>query len=488
MNKKNLFTSATGALIGLLFFFRFYKIYESVTFLSDQGRDAIILKRIITFEHFPAIGAPSSVGQVYLGPFYYYLVAPFLGLFHFDPVGPAVGVALLSIIGIFVAYLAVKKELSPGVALVFLALTTFSTILTEYSRFSWNPNLLPYFSFLTLFFFYQWLEKPSIRDAVIFGALLGFSIQLHYLGALLAIPILLFILWKLFEIQSIKKHIQSFVVSLSAFAISISPLIIFDLRHDFLNTHQFYKLFTKGALASGNSYPERLQDAIHGLIQHSLQLDTPAFVSTVLLLLILVLGYLSYKKTGSKFILLNVINVIVFLVGFGFLGSERIPHYYGPVILSFYLVLGATVTLLKQSNTRYIAVSVVIAIFAFLNISKMYFLFKNGNNQILHAKTVATFLGEKINNKPFNFATWPVDLGEDTYLYFLEIDGMPVANREKLEVTDQLFVICNQEPCMVLDSPSWNISMFGDAQITNQWEVEGLKIYRLIHSQTSAQL
>jgi len=125
MNKKNLFTIATATLVGLLFFFRFYKLYEFVTFLSDQGRDAIILKRIITFEHFPAIGAPSSVGQVYLGPFYYYLVAPFLGLFNFDPVGPAIGVAILSIVGIFVAYLAVKKEVSPAVTLIFLAFQHF---------------------------------------------------------------------------------------------------------------------------------------------------------------------------------------------------------------------------------------------------------------------------------------------------------------------------------------------------------------------------
>ena len=64
-------------------FLRFYRFSDFATFLGDQGRDAIIIKRMLTFEHLPAIGAPTSVGQVYLGPFYYYFIAPWLLLFKF---------------------------------------------------------------------------------------------------------------------------------------------------------------------------------------------------------------------------------------------------------------------------------------------------------------------------------------------------------------------------------------------------------------------
>jgi len=123
-------------------------------FLSDQGRDAIIIKRIVTLEHFPAIGAPTSIGQVFLGPFYYYLISPFLALFNFNPVGLAFGVAFLSIIGLIASYIAVKHELSKKTALLFLIFAGFSYIQIENSRFSWNPNLLPIFSFFTLYFFY----------------------------------------------------------------------------------------------------------------------------------------------------------------------------------------------------------------------------------------------------------------------------------------------------------------------------------------------
>jgi hypothetical protein len=83
-------------------FLRMYKLEEFMTFLGDQGRDAIVMKRLITLEDFPGIGPRSSMGQLFLGPFYYYFMAPFLIPFNFSPVGPAFGVALLSVLALFI--------------------------------------------------------------------------------------------------------------------------------------------------------------------------------------------------------------------------------------------------------------------------------------------------------------------------------------------------------------------------------------------------
>src|SRR3990167_6953623 len=109
-------------------FLRLYNFSGFVTFLGDQGRDAIVIKRIITFEHLPAIGPPSSLGQIYLGPFYYYLIAPFLLISRFNPVGPALGVALISIIGIIISYFVVKHETNFKTALVFFIFSAFSAV------------------------------------------------------------------------------------------------------------------------------------------------------------------------------------------------------------------------------------------------------------------------------------------------------------------------------------------------------------------------
>jgi len=101
-------------LIVALVVLRFINLNSHVTFLGDQGRDAIIMKRIVTFEHFPAIGAPTSIGMVYLGPFYYYFMAPWLLLFNFNPLGPAFGVAFLSVILGLLAYYLIYKHFFPN--------------------------------------------------------------------------------------------------------------------------------------------------------------------------------------------------------------------------------------------------------------------------------------------------------------------------------------------------------------------------------------
>src|SRR5512143_3373344 len=66
---------------------RLYKIDQYMTFLGDEGRDVIIVRRLLVEGHPPLIGPGTSVGQMYLGPIYYYMMAPALWLANFYPVG-----------------------------------------------------------------------------------------------------------------------------------------------------------------------------------------------------------------------------------------------------------------------------------------------------------------------------------------------------------------------------------------------------------------
>ena len=150
-------------------FLRLYNLAGHATFLGDQGRDAIIMKRILYLEHLPAIGAPTSIGMVYLGPFYYYFMAPWLALFQFNPVGLAYGVAFLSIFFGIAAFFIIRKHFNNLTAFLFLFLLTFSATNILLSRFSWNPNLLPIFTFFTLYFFYLTLQNKGLLYPLIFG-------------------------------------------------------------------------------------------------------------------------------------------------------------------------------------------------------------------------------------------------------------------------------------------------------------------------------
>jgi len=78
-------------------FFRLYKIDQYMTFLGDEGRDVLVVKRMLIDGKFTLLGPITSVGSMYMGPIYYYLMVPFLLLWNFSPVGPAVMVAFFSL-------------------------------------------------------------------------------------------------------------------------------------------------------------------------------------------------------------------------------------------------------------------------------------------------------------------------------------------------------------------------------------------------------
>ena len=95
-NKLETFILVLILLVGA--FFRLYKIDQYMTFLGDEGRDAIIVRRLLVDFDLILIGPGTSIGNMYLGPFYYYLLAPALLFSFFSPLGPAL---LIAILGIF---------------------------------------------------------------------------------------------------------------------------------------------------------------------------------------------------------------------------------------------------------------------------------------------------------------------------------------------------------------------------------------------------
>ncbi|EKD62451.1 MAG: hypothetical protein ACD_52C00161G0001, partial [uncultured bacterium] len=91
-------------ILALSAFFRLWRISEYMTFLGDEGRDAIVVRRLLVFLDPILIGPGTSIGNMYLGPLYYYFMAPWLFLSGLSPVGPAVGIAVLGVATVFMVW------------------------------------------------------------------------------------------------------------------------------------------------------------------------------------------------------------------------------------------------------------------------------------------------------------------------------------------------------------------------------------------------
>ena len=130
---------------------------------------------------------------------------------------------------------------------------------------------------------------------------------------------------------------------------------------------------------------------------------------------------------------------------------------------------------------RYLSV-VFIVCFILWQAMGFEFLTGKGSFQDESPRTIGAFIASEAGNKKINLTTYPTDFtSRDDYQYFVELNGGKVVDGSSPEVTDTLFVLCNKQPCRVINSDSWNIQMFGEAKIDTMWKKDGMDIYKLIH-------
>src|SRR3989344_1355344 len=91
-------------------------------------------------EIFILLGPTAAVGGFYLGPVYYWMAAPFLWLWRFDPVGPSYFVAAIGVATVLLLYKFLKDAVGFWPAILSSSLYATAPLIIRYSRSSWNPN------------------------------------------------------------------------------------------------------------------------------------------------------------------------------------------------------------------------------------------------------------------------------------------------------------------------------------------------------------
>src|SRR3990167_8233402 len=200
-NKKE--AAILGAILLIGATLRLCRIDEYKIFLADQGRDALVVRRLLINLDPILVGPGTSVGNMYLGPIYYYLMAPALWLANYSPAGPSVMVALFGIATIFFLWYFARRLFGAWVASVAALLYAVSPTVVSLSIFSWNPNIMPFFALLIIYSIWKFWAEEKFGWIVVAGASLAFVLQSHYLGLLL-IPTL-GIFWLLTYLKARKK-------------------------------------------------------------------------------------------------------------------------------------------------------------------------------------------------------------------------------------------------------------------------------------------
>jgi 4-amino-4-deoxy-L-arabinose transferase-like glycosyltransferase len=471
-------------------FLRLYKIDQYLIFLGDEGRDSLIVKRMIVDHKFTLLGPTASVGGFYLGPIYYYMMIIPTILANFEPVGPAIMVALFGVITVFLIFIFLNQIWGPIPAIFAALLYSFSPVVLEFSRFSWNPNSVPLFSLLLIWFLYQGSVSKMTRHFFLAGCCLGIALQLHYLTLILGPVTIASILLTNNPRKSLKAIAFSFLGTLFTF----SPFLAFEARHQFPNTKSLLEFITRSHGPIHGRHLNILFDFTQKsslLFQETLNLNNLYFIVPLIIISLLLLINFLFKTKEKAIKKGTFIIFLWWILGVGVLCFYRgriIPHYLTYLFPLSTIIVGFLLWRIFQTIKifgKLLSILLLLSIL-FLQIKGLY-LWYSPNNQVKQTKEISKTILNLTNSEPYNFALVSSGNSDHAYRYFLELWGKPPKTLEE-EITGQLIVIC-EETCDILGHPLWEIAGFGRAEIKEVIEGPvGIKIYKLIHHQESLNL
>lgn len=469
-------------------FVHLYNLQGTLQFQGDQGRDAILVSRIFKQADLVFIGPVTSVGNMYLGPLYYYFMMPFAWLTYPNPIGPAIGVALLGIATSILLYTLGEKLVGRKAALIAALLYTFSAIAVTYTRFSWNPNPAPFVSLLLLYSIFMTAKEPKKWWLV--GLWITVIIQLHYL-TLLAVAAtglvwLYQVISKLRARQSLRELWQGTGLAVVIFLLSLTPLVLFDLKHQGLNAKAFSNLLGGDTFETTTTYTlaEKMMVYVketdgrsqHIFAEHLIGKVRPlnrAIVLLTILGVILIFKYTHWRKQHPALPIL-VIYIAVGVIGTSLYQHSVFDHYIAYLFPAVFLLHGLTLSYLTNSKlTQPLFAGLLIAYFSY-NLPRLPLTTVGWTiNDIQQtSKTIAQRVkpGEKYN---IVLLSESKDLEGQNYRYFLTTEPTkpPVPIEQRAEV-DTLFVIDEMKITPdVTALPIYEIVTFPNKQVSEVYQI-----------------
>lgn len=468
-------------------FLYFFQVNQTLQFQGDQGRDALIVSRIFTQHDFVFIGPVTSVGNMYLGPLYYYFMLPFLWVTYPSPMGPVYAVGALALLVIPLLYLFVRKLFGPTAAAAAVILYTSSAVFVAHARFSWNPNPEPIVMLGMLFGSYKaWIEKDHrywLLVSLCFSALL----QLHYVTLITAVGALF--LWMLSFKTELKKYqkkrkkilssgfMRSTVLAIGLFLVSLTPLLLFDLKHDFLNARSFTELITSSNSFNPAHAAAEKQSSIIQMYDRTLQIlyfellddihiatATTFFLLEVLVVLIFFIQSDSHKEKQSLLLLLFYLVPTCFALGM--YNRDVYAHYILFALLISVMLHGFVLAHAVRQHTHSITIVPLVLFLSAYIISNAHSLPLTPPSwtvsDIWHlSNTIADRVtpGEAYNISVINNGG---DNEGMNYRYFLTTTNTPPLQKEEYDTAQTLFII-NEMPFEVTNptsSPLYEIVVF----------------------------
>lgn len=331
--------------LGLLF--RFYNFPAWQGFDYDQEVNAWIAKAIV-IDHKPVlIGPETSTGGMFVGSYFNYIIALFFWLGRMNPTISILLNVLISTATICLIYFAGKLIFNRMTGIIAVIIYSFSSLAAGYDRVLWNPTPVPLVTLGIILGLHQYIKRDQVWYLILATVSVGVALHLHFNAVILAA--FYFVSLVLFSLQKTFLNPKRYLVIGGILGIFLFPLVLFDLRHGFLNSRHVWSFF----VSSGGGTGQRLYDSlirswdiVNGIIVSIFVPEAAGYTLNwilirVLGILFVLMSLIIIKKSGNLFFKLYLIIFILTVGPFSF--------YHGPLPGQYFLFLVPVFTLLVSA-------------------------------------------------------------------------------------------------------------------------------------------
>lgn len=230
--KRTLFYGTVLFIMLLGIFIRTYHFSDWLHFETDQVDDYYAVAPAIEkgFEYMPLVGPKAGGTDIRLGPVFYFFEFISASLIGNTPAGHASATLFFALFSLPLFFITARLYFNKLIALFLTGIFSTSIFFAMYARFSWNPNLLPFFTLLILLSLTKAVSEKNTNKQMwwfsLFTLTLAITMQLH-ISALIVMPLCtgVFLIWK-------RPHFNCkvWIVATLSFLFAFSPIIIYETK------------------------------------------------------------------------------------------------------------------------------------------------------------------------------------------------------------------------------------------------------------------
>lgn len=412
-------------------------------FLKDQGRDMLAVKSIVIDKKPTLIGPYTGLQAVFQGPIYYYLLAIPFAVFRGDPWGIMFLLMIASLVGIVIGY-----RIGGGIT-AFLFATSPS--LAAAATFFWSPFFVIPIVSGYVFFLFSWIRDGTKKSFLWLSISLAL---LYHFELAFAVPwtiVSFFIFWYVAKTRGIAWYPFLLILTI---LVSISPLFLFDVRHDFLTSRSIVRLATgntQGLASSLEPYDKIIRDHIVSFVSSiNASFFTNASIAGLTSLVLIVTGiwYIAYGKR-LEIKLLFVMPVLLWVMYL--LYPFQLYSWYLVGLFPIYMILLGYG--LSQHKILAIGLMVILSIFTAQKLINLYSSTDSGGTAKIQGKLEAIgAIYKDARGTPFNVLVFTPVVLTDAYDYLFWWKYGAVPPHEKRGMT---YLLIEPDPSKPWSHEGW---------------------------------